>query len=639
MLKDLFSNGLLQLVNREIKYKSVQNDLDMADLLKKELTPESIINESKIRGFMRNHIKPCQNANLSLMTNVQETRVITNANNADTPVIDDTDSIKIVKNFNNKIYYVKNGSVTNIIFDADIIISNKLIIYHRNDEPKTFFEITIRHSSKDFLVNVPKEDYAEKAFSFIRRKCPSVRFYSNLPDALSLMKDYMNEILSQVESSLPIKYLYKYAGWEKINSKWYYLHGNLDYVESSRCLKFPLNASQAFIDFFQFSGKLLIAPNTDNSTIIFLHAHLGYLARLLTQAHFPPHYLLFLKGKTNTGKTSLLSELGGEIMYNNPPLARLEDTRSYLEGVISEMNDSLLLIDDAHPSPTLQMERTINQNIELIVRAYGDFQTRGKRGIDKKSLDKTALCGANWLTGEYLHLSAQSSSLRVIEIELNANTVNREVLSILQKNRDLAREYFSGYILFLQNNFENLVRYFNDNLSTKRNSWKEILKTDIARTVDIAVTLDFIAYSVYSYAQSVNYNIENWLHDTTKYIQNILSIKIDKDINTDPINVFKNIFKELYDAGTLKIASTKEQFKNNMDYIGFEDEFYFNIINSIIEKNIKDRCREKGIAYLPPTLKQLFEEKIILNEKPSRFSQKRADNTRPTMITIKKFFN
>lgn len=68
------------------------------------------------------------------------------------------------------------------------------------------------------MVNVPKEDYAEKAFSFIRRKCPSVRFYSNLPDALSLMKDYMNEILSQVESSLPIKYLYKYAGWEKINS-------------------------------------------------------------------------------------------------------------------------------------------------------------------------------------------------------------------------------------------------------------------------------------------------------------------------------------------------------------------------------------------------------------------------------------
>ena len=50
MLKDLFSNGLLQLVNREIKYKSVQNDLDMADLLKKELTPESIINESNTTG-------------------------------------------------------------------------------------------------------------------------------------------------------------------------------------------------------------------------------------------------------------------------------------------------------------------------------------------------------------------------------------------------------------------------------------------------------------------------------------------------------------------------------------------------------------------------------------------------------------
>ena len=150
----------------------------------------------------------------------------------------------------------------------------------------------------------------------------------------------------------------------------------------------------------------------------------------------------------------------------------------------------------------------------------------------------------------------------------------------------------------------------------------------------VEIRADEAAYALIPGA--VHATEEDW---GKEYLDYILSIKVDKDNNTDPINVFKNIFKELYDAGTLKIASTKEQFKNNMDYIGFEDEFYFNIINSIIEKNIKDRCREKGIAYLPPTLKQLFEEKIILNEKPSRFSQKRADNTRPTMITIKKFFN
>lgn len=47
MLKDLFSNGLLQLVNREIKYKSVQNDLDMADLLKKNLLQKALLMKAK----------------------------------------------------------------------------------------------------------------------------------------------------------------------------------------------------------------------------------------------------------------------------------------------------------------------------------------------------------------------------------------------------------------------------------------------------------------------------------------------------------------------------------------------------------------------------------------------------------------
>ena len=144
--------------------------------------------------------------------------------------------------------------------------------------------------------------------------------------------------------------------------------------------------------------------------------------------------------------------------------------------------------------------------------------------------------------------------------------------------------------------------------------------------------------SVFKYGENVGYFLTDWYDATISSIEKILQYKIKNDVKSDPLEVFKNTFRELYDSGSLKIASSKEQFRLNIDFLGYENDNLFTCINASIEKAINNRCKEKGLAYIPPTSKQLCHNNIILEEKPRRFSQHRSDNTRSTMISIKKFF-
>lgn len=634
MIKKIFPNGLRKSIKTTPTFKT-QVVLDVKKLISPSFNPNDLIEKSSIHHFME-QTKKTPSIHLT-----EDNNTFTEPPNIPIETIDMPDkmTLKIAQDINGKIYQCQGTVPISILFDGNIRLAKKKIIHLNRTTIEKYYQIIISNPKNMKVIDIPEKDYAEKSFSLILKKCPEFRFYSSIAGSHILMKDFMNKLMSQTNpQTLPQIHEFKYAGWEKIFDKWIYLHGGLSNVNTERHLIDIDNFQKAFYDFFNLSKVLLNTPYEAKSTIIFLHAHLGYLSRLLQEAQFPPHYSLFIKGKTNTGKTSLLSEIGGEIMYNNPPLARLEDTRSYLEGIISEMNDTLLLIDDAHPSPTLQMDREIRQNIELIIRAYGDFQTRGKRGINRVDLEKTSICGAVWLTGEYLNLAAQSSTLRILEIELEENSVNRNTLTILQKNKNIAKSYFSGYVYFLQNNFDKLLQFFKDNLYQKRKFWQNILQTDIARSIDIAVSLDFIACSIFKYGESVEYSLTDWFNMTVSYIKKILEKKLENDMKSDPIEVFKNTFKELYDSGILKIASTKEQFRANINFIGYENGNAFTCINASVEKLINTHCKDKALSYISPTLKQLNRNGIILEERPHRFSQYRSDNTRPTMISIKKFF-
>lgn len=618
-LEQLFPAGLQQGTPTKVTQQDYSACLPMEESLQECVSTASLMEQSKTLAFIKS---------ISAISLIEEVTL-----QPDDTTVDVSNIVISVDTENKQLIGMQNGKIFKVLFEGLITLSCIEKVYSSSNEFKKFYNLKLENA--DGLVKtvqVEAKSYYQKALSKIL-EFPEFTFSSTFPNGTSHMKEYLSDLLKNVKS-VPVHVTYMFSGWTQIENHWRYLHGNLPDVTTDRCLPVNFDATTAFNSFFPLAQKMLISA--ENNVAVFLHSHLGYLERIFDLAGFRPHYILFLKGQTNSGKTSLLTELSGSIMYDqNPPLARLEDTRSYLEGIIQEMQDSLLLIDDVHPAKG-QMEKDIKSNLQLIVRAYGDSQTRGKRGFDRKSLEKVKIHGAAWITGEYLQLDGESSLLRVLSIDIGNNGIDKTVLTQLQQNRLMTKQYYAGYIEYLENTFDSWVKYFAENIPIKRQKWRTVLSNNIGRTIDIAVCLDFIADTVVGYASSLHINLNSWKTSVEQAIHSLFITKIQLDEAQNPINIFKTILKEFYDNGTLKIAMDKAEFKNCLNYVGYIEGNYLIIINGIIFDMVNKRCSEKGIVYLAPSLEDLFNAGLVKDKTIKRFSQNRLDHTRPTMISFLK---
>jgi|GEM_PF-2437143 len=482
---------------------------------------------------------------------------------------------------------------------------------------------------------VPFFSYGQKCFALVQHYCPYVRFMERVPKAQVYMRSYMNQLL-QVTWPLPISRKYGFSGWIHEGKNWQYLHGGMDNVHSSRCLPTNFDVTAAFRRFWPIGNHLLKKGKEGANMLIFLHSHLGYIARLMQQGGFSMHHILFLSGKSGAGKSSLLQELSGEIFYDRSFKTKMDATQSFIEGRIKEMRDSLFLVDDVHPSPTRNMGDNLMNNVETVIRAYSDGVLRGKRGTNNE-LEEVEVCGATWLTGEFFRLASYSSYLRTIEIQLPHDSIKWDNVTLLQQDNTIAKNYYAGYIQYMETHAAEWIQYFKSNVTPIRRKWYAILTSDGSRTVDTAVAFVFAIQTVAGYGKFVGMpclQMDTWADQAEKYVQEYLTEKMSNDRKTDPIELFRHTVKVLYDAGMLKIAANKESFRVNTTYEGYFDRNSMIVIAEIIVAKVKEYCFKQRIAYVMPTFMELFQAGILCSHKTERFTVERSNQNRPTMIRI-----
>lgn len=482
---------------------------------------------------------------------------------------------------------------------------------------------------------VPFFLYGQKCFNLVQHHCPYVRFMEWIPKAQAYMRSYMNQLL-QVTWPLPISRKYGFSGWIHEGKNWQYLHGGMDNVHSSRCLPTNFDATIAFRCFWPIGNHLLKKGKEGANMLIFLHSHLGYIARLMQQGGFSMHHILFLSGKSGAGKSSLLQELSGEIFYDQSFKTKMDATQSFIEGRIQEMRDSLFLVDDVHPAPTRNMGDNLMNNVETVIRAYSDGVLRGKRGTNNE-LEEVEVCGAVWMTGEYYKLTSYSSYLRTIEIQLPHDSINWDNVTLLQQDNTIARNYYAGYIQYMEAHADEWIQYFKNHVTPIRRKWYTILVSDGSRTVDTAVAFVFAIQTIAGYGKSVGMpciQMDAWTDQAEKYVQKYLTTKMNNDRHADPIELFRHTVKLLYDAGMLKIAANKESFRANTTYEGYFDRNSMIVIKEIVVEKVKGYCFKQGIAYIIPTTMELFQAGVLRCPEAERFTVRRNNQNRPTMIRI-----
>jgi len=552
-----------------------------------------------------------------------------------------------VKEIGGKLYLVSEGNFPQLLFGASIAIAYMTRKHVTQGSVKNYVTVLVKKNTcESQLVSIAVDEFFQNSFKRIGEACPDVIFRSVIPNGGLYMRDYLSQLLSAVvDRGLPTEDQYLFCGWYRQGMSWQYLHDGMPNVTSTvtldnkpnkkpeRRLSVHYEPRQAFHNFFALSSHFLRPGQEAANLLIFLHSHLGYLARLMQEAGAPVHHALYLKGRSNSGKTNLLAAISGEIFCNPPTIARLEDTQSFLEGVIDAMRDSIILIDDAHPAATRDKANIIRANIETVVRTFGDGQKRGIRGPGGQ-LVKEAVSEAVWMTGEYYHLASYSSYLRVLLVSIEDDGVDWGTIDQLQQRPNIARDYYTGYIHYLEEHFDDTVAFFRSAATERRQYWKQVLPNCISRTADIGMAMDFAIFTVVGYAASVGIDIADWDQEAQDLIKSYLLDKVRQDIKADPVEIFRQAIKDLYDSGDMKIASDKLTFKDHKEFLGYREANKFFVIYKRLKDRVMEWCGQQHIAYMEPDLSLLYQRKILLEEHPVRFTTDRYDTSRPTMLVI-----
>lgn len=190
------------------------------------------------------------------------------------------------------------------------------------------------------------------------------------------------------------KTIYTHTGWRKINGEWCYLYqggcigadgitvemeeGLTSYTLGDR----PDNLSPLDAALTSFSLTHVIAEHV--SVPLLAVCYLAPLREFLQQAGAAPAFITMLRGGSGTGKSvaaSLALSHFGRFSENSMP-ASFGDTANGITRKAFLLKDMPLLVDDYHPTTSIQERRRMEQVAQRLSRAFGNQASRGRMSAD-----------------------------------------------------------------------------------------------------------------------------------------------------------------------------------------------------------------------------------------------------------------
>lgn len=209
------------------------------------------------------------------------------------------------------------------------------------------------------------------------------------------VKDKLRAVIAAAGAQVATQHtIYAHTGWRKIGGKWAYLYDGgcigAEGVEVSMdkgMSIYNLGAIREGTDALEAAFSSLSLIDMINKRISVPLAGLMYLAPLrefLEQAGTPPAFTAMLKGGTGTHKSTVaalfLSHFG-DFRYDRLP-ANFHDTTNAIRRKSFMLKDMPLVVDDYHPTASMQERRKMEASAQNLSRAFGDNADRGRLASD-----------------------------------------------------------------------------------------------------------------------------------------------------------------------------------------------------------------------------------------------------------------
>lgn len=294
-------------------------------------------------------------------------------------------------------------------------------------------------------MEIPVEKY-KQAYPILRKDFPGIFFAdanaaameAYLTDTFNKSRKHMKRIVD-VESS----------GWMEINGVISYWKGSGEHCAS---MDIPAVASMRYNEIFQRGLRFLfVGKNQWQICLIWLYAHLGYMLYWMKRSSAVSMFVLYIKGRTGSLKTSAVRELSNVFDHDRGhATTRMTSTRASIATVLSNLRDTCICVDD-YSNSNIRDSRSSEDNAEFVIRSVGDGILPEKMNVRdfSKAVRKTVRSAVVMTGEEKLSLGA-SSMLRVIEIPIDEHTFSGEALRIFQEDSEILRCYFALFVQYLK---------------------------------------------------------------------------------------------------------------------------------------------------------------------------------------------
>ena len=216
--------------------------------------------------------------------------------------------------------------------------------------------------------------------------------------------------------------VYTHTGWREMNDQWMYLSGSGAIGSDDIVVTLPEALKRYAIPHTVDKEKEAIGIlrslsflDVGKHEITFPLYGLLWLSVLTTLLNPMPNFSGYAYGDTGTFKTTvamlLLSHFGDFSQANN--LSNFDDTANAIEKKAFTLKDTLLVLDDYHPSSRRQDAQNKEQLAQRLIREYSNRTARDRLNADTTEKGRYTPRGMLLITGEEL-VQLQSTLARVL---------------------------------------------------------------------------------------------------------------------------------------------------------------------------------------------------------------------------------
>lgn len=464
------------------------------------------------------------------------------------------------------------------------------------------------------------------------------------------VKDYVRHAIQIRSNSIEKVTYYTHTGWRHLNGEggWAYLSGNGAIgaegvrVKLSKELQrynlpptpneeLEVDAIRTSLSFLEIGKKQVTFP---------LFAFL-YLSPLTTLLDPMPNFSAYLYGETATFKTStaiaIMSHFGNFTSISN--LSNFDDTANNIEKKAFILKDTIMCLDDFHPSSRKHESQNKENIAQRIIRSYANRTARGRLNPDSSDKGRHEPRGMLIVTGEEM-VSIQSTLARVMVLELSKNDIDVAKFTQFQDKAKLLPIAMSSYILWIKNNMDKIKELFSINYAKMRNS---VILLDIHRKLP-----EQVAFLHFAFGIMIDWAIEKEaitkkeakiLFDENWEILNNLFRKENERIQIeDPVKSFIGIIQTLIYQHKIRIEDKHNRNNiciggSNGELIGYYDETYFYFLPLAIWHSLQQYCIAEGLhfPFSKNTLYKVLKDRKIIEE---RYCTMRTGNDVKKVIKI-----